>query len=89
MPTYQYRCSECRFEFEEFQSMKEQPLIDCPECRKPGLQRIIGIGAGMIFKGSGFYLTDYKKSGDQTVKTSSPPSDTQKKESPSSTPKSD
>ncbi|MBW7889336.1 MAG: zinc ribbon domain-containing protein [Bacteroidetes bacterium] len=60
MPTYQYKCSLCGYEFEEFQSMKEEALQQCPECQRIGLRRLIGGGAGMIFKGSGFYLTDYK-----------------------------
>jgi putative FmdB family regulatory protein len=60
MPTYDYRCAECGFEFEEFQSMKDDPLVTCPQCGKPGLKRAFGSGVGLIFKGSGFYLTDYK-----------------------------
>jgi len=61
MPTYQYKCNFCEYEFEEFQSMKEEALVRCPECGKDGLKRLIGTGGGMIFKGSGFYLTDYAK----------------------------
>lgn len=61
MPTYEYRCDQCGFEFEEFQSMKDDPLEKCPKCGGK-VQRLIGAGSGMIFKGSGFYLTDYKKS---------------------------
>jgi len=59
MPTYEYRCKYCRFVFDEFQSMTAQPLRRCPECGRNGLQRLIGAGAGIIFKGSGFYATDY------------------------------
>lgn len=60
MPTYDYACDACGHEFEEFQSMSAQPLKKCPECGKNKLRRLIGIGAGVIFKGSGFYETDYR-----------------------------
>ena len=62
MPTYDYRCQECGHTFDVFQRMSEDVLTDCPECGKPGLRRLIGSGAGIIFKGSGFYETDYKRS---------------------------
>lgn len=62
MPTYDYRCKECGHTFEEFQSISAEPLVTCPSCGKPGLKRLLAGGAGMIFKGSGFYLTDYKNS---------------------------
>lgn len=59
MPTYDYRCNECQHEFEEFQSIKDEPLDRCPKCgSKP--QRLIGAGGGLLFKGSGFYITDYR-----------------------------
>jgi putative FmdB family regulatory protein len=61
MPTYDYVCAKCGHEMEVFQSMKEAPLKKCPACKKPALKRRVGGGAGLIFKGSGFYLTDYKK----------------------------
>jgi putative FmdB family regulatory protein len=61
MPTYEYKCKNCGHTFEEFQSMSAASLVECPVCKTPNLQRIIGNGAGMIFKGSGFYETDYKK----------------------------
>ena len=60
MPTYDYRCQACNHEFEEFQSITAKTLRKCPECGKLKLQRLIGIGAGVIFKGSGFYETDYR-----------------------------
>ncbi len=60
MPTYQYACESCRNEFEEFQSITAKPLKTCPKCRKPRLRRLIGTGAGVIFRGSGFYQTDYR-----------------------------
>lgn len=62
MPTYDYRCGACGHEFELFQSMKDGPKRKCPECGKPKLERLIGTGAGIIFKGSGFYETDYRSS---------------------------
>ncbi len=60
MPTYDYRCDACGHELEIFQSMKDSPKRKCPECGKQKLQRVIGTGAGIIFKGSGFYETDYR-----------------------------
>lgn len=60
MPTYDYECTQCHHEFEVFQKISESPLTVCPECG--GLiRRKIGAGAGFIFKGSGFYITDYKR----------------------------
>jgi len=59
MPTYDYKCLKCNHTFEYFQPMSAEPLKECPQC-KGSLKRIIGIGAGPIFKGSGFYQTDYK-----------------------------
>jgi putative FmdB family regulatory protein len=61
MPTYEYRCRNCGFETEELQSFTEEPLKLCPACHTESLSRILGGGAGLIFKGSGFYLTDYRK----------------------------
>jgi len=61
MPTYQYSCKMCGHQLEEFQSMTEDPLVRCPACSTDNLVRSIGSGSGLIFKGSGFYLTDYKK----------------------------
>lgn len=63
MPTYEYACPKCGHQFEQFQSMRDEPLKKCPQCKKTGLKRLVGGGAGLIFKGSGFYITDYKKSG--------------------------
>lgn len=63
MPTYDYVCDDCGHQFEEFQSMLDKSLTDCPKCNKSTLRRLIGAGAGIIFKGSGFYITDYKKGG--------------------------
>lgn len=60
MPTYDYLCAACEHKFEEFQSITAAPLRKCPKCGKNKLKRLIGIGAGIIFKGSGFYETDYR-----------------------------
>jgi len=61
MPTYEYECQVCGAETEIFQSIKEQPKRKCPACGDPrGLRRKIGVGAGIIFRGSGFYQTDYR-----------------------------
>ncbi|NLT49742.1 MAG: zinc ribbon domain-containing protein [Ignavibacteria bacterium] len=60
MPTYDYKCTVCNYQFEEFQKISDNPLTECPKC-KGTLKRLIGAGAGPIFKGTGFYQTDYKK----------------------------
>ena len=67
MPTYQYYCSKCDREFDKYQSMTDKPLTSCPKdlCQRPTwgkgkVKRVIGAGAGLIFKGSGFYITDYR-----------------------------
>ena len=60
MPTYEYECQACGHTFEIFQSMTEGTKRKCPSCKKNKLQRLIGSGAGIIFKGSGFYETDYR-----------------------------
>lgn len=63
MPTYDYVCAACEHHLEVFQSMTAKELKKCPACGKKKLQRLIGAGAGVIFKGSGFYQTDYKNQG--------------------------
>jgi len=60
MPTYEYECSSCSYRFERYQKMTDQPLEICPKCSKE-VKRLISSGAGIIFKGSGFYATDYRK----------------------------
>jgi putative FmdB family regulatory protein len=60
MPTYEYECETCHHHFEEFQNMTDKPIQKCPRCGKK-VKRLISSGAGFIFKGSGFYITDYKK----------------------------
>lgn len=62
MPTYDYECSQCEHKWEEFQSITAKPLRKCPACGKLRAKRVIGAGAGIIFKGSGFYQTDYRSS---------------------------
>ena len=74
MPTYDYICEDCGYEFEQFQSIKAPPLRKCPICKKTSLKRLIGSGSALIFKGSGFYETDYrsesyKKQAEQSEKT--------------------
>jgi putative FmdB family regulatory protein len=60
MPTYDYVCDACQHEFELFQSIKDEPKRKCPECGRQKLRRLIGPGAAIVFKGSGFYKTDYR-----------------------------
>lgn len=60
MPTYDYVCDACDHKFELLQSIKDEPIKKCPECRKLKLRRLFGTGAAIIFKGSGFYQTDYR-----------------------------
>lgn len=60
MPTYDYRCKACGHELELFQSMSERPKRKCPSCGKSSLERLIGAGGGLLFKGSGYYQTDYR-----------------------------
>ena len=60
MPTYEYECPDCEHTFEAFQSISAKPLKVCPECKRRKVRRLIGAGSGLIFKGSGFYETDYR-----------------------------
>lgn len=66
MPTYEYKCTECNYAFELFQRMSDEPLKICPKC-KGIVKRLIGSGAGTIFKGTGFYQTDYKNKSTSTA----------------------
>ncbi|MBL8864933.1 MAG: zinc ribbon domain-containing protein [Gemmataceae bacterium] len=61
MPTYDYQCDACNHAFEEWQSFHDAELTKCPKCKKKKLRRLLGGGAALIFKGSGFYETDYRK----------------------------
>ena len=63
MPTYDYRCNACGHAFEEFQMMSDPVMRKCPECGKLKLERLLGSGAGFVFKGSGYYVTDYHSKG--------------------------
>ena len=60
MPTYDYACDACKHEFEQFESITAQPQKKCPKCKRNKLRRLFGAGGGLIFKGSGFYQTDYR-----------------------------
>lgn len=60
MPTYDYECDACEHKFEHFQGINDPHLKKCPECKKNKLRRLIGSGAAIVFKGSGFYQTDYR-----------------------------
>lgn len=60
MPTYEYRCEACGHTFEEYQSITAEPIKVCPECKKAKVRRLIGTGSALLFKGSGFYQTDYR-----------------------------
>ena len=63
MPTYEYICDACQHEFEQFQSIKAPPVKVCPTCKKKKVRRKISSGAGILFKGGGFYETDYRSAG--------------------------
>ena len=65
MPTYEYACGACGHAFERMQSMTDAPVRTCPECHKRRVKRVIGSGGGLLFKGSGFYITDYRSKGYQ------------------------
>ena len=66
MPTYEYECQQCGHRFEEFQSITAEPRQTCPEAKCPGpVKRLIGMGGGLLFKGTGFYITDYRSDGYQ------------------------
>ncbi len=86
MPTYDYVCDACRHEFEAYESIMSQPQTDCPECKAPKLRRKIGPGAAILFKGSGFYQTDYRsdsyKSAAKAEKSSSESSGSSKSDAP-------
>jgi putative FmdB family regulatory protein len=74
MPTYDYECSACGNQWEVFQSITARPQKKCPACLRPTARRLIGTGAGLIFKGSGFYITDYRSdSYKQAAKSDSEP----------------
>jgi putative FmdB family regulatory protein len=79
MPTYDYICKDCLYEFEEFQKMSDPLLKVCPKCSGT-LERKIGGGAGLLFKGNGFYITDYKKSSSPAISSKEESKETKKPE---------
>jgi len=104
VPTYDYKCDACQHQWEEFQSIKADPIKKCPSCGKSKARRQIGGGAGLIFKGTGFYLTDYRSDaykkaaeadkkassgGDSSAKSDSPAKNDSGKSDSSSAPKSE
>lgn len=80
MPTYEYECSNCGHHFEKFQMMNDERLKSCPRCQEP-LRRLIGAGSGIIFKGAGFYATDYRKTKPSPVSKKASESSSQKSDS--------
>ena len=72
MPTYEYVCEACGHEFERFQKMSDEPHRECPECGRHEVRRRISAGGGVVFKGPGFYATDYRKPSPGAAKTSKP-----------------
>lgn len=86
MPTYDYKCLDCDKVFEHFQSMKDEPLTQCLCEKKGNVSRMISNGGGIIFKGSGFYVNDYKKSTGSSTESSSPAPAPSSTPTPSTTP---
>jgi putative FmdB family regulatory protein len=86
MPTYDYICDACNHEFEAFESIKAEPQTDCPTCQESRLRRKIGGGAAILFKGSGFYQTDYRSESFKKQALAEKPADTSSKPAESSTP---
>jgi putative FmdB family regulatory protein len=85
MPTYDYECSACGHRFDELQSFSDPVLTKCPKCKKNKLQRLFGGGGAILFKGSGFYETDYRRAGEKPEPTEAPKTET-KAETPASPP---
>jgi putative FmdB family regulatory protein len=88
MPTYDYICKSCGYEFEQFQSIAARALRKCPKCGKGSLKRLIGAGSGVIFKGTGFYQTDYRSESYKKAEKSekkTPDKDTSKKKAETKT----
>lgn len=93
MPTYDYKCRGCGHTFDELQSFSDPPLTKCPKCKKNKLDRLFGGGGAIIFKGSGFYETDYRRAGSNGSTDGKPaengaaePKPESKTETPASTP---
>jgi len=87
MPTYEYECTDCSHQFEQFQSMSEKPIRKCPKCKKNSVEKRVSAGAGIIFRGTGFYETDYKRAGEK--KTDEKKTDDSKTSSKTETTKSE
>jgi putative FmdB family regulatory protein len=84
MPTYEYKCTACDFRFEAFQSITEDPVKRCPACGEDKVERLISAGGGLLFKGSGFYITDhrsdsYKREAKKDMDRSKPKTDKKSK----------
>ena len=75
MPTYDYQCQVCNHTFEAFQAMSEDLLKKCPECGKKKLVRLIGTGGAVLFKGAGFYTTDYRSDSYKSAATADKPAE--------------
>src|SRR5688500_11954814 len=75
MPTYDYECDACEHKFEHFQGINDPVLTKCPECKKKKLRRLIGAGGAVVFKGSGFYQTDYRSESYKQKAAADKPSD--------------
>jgi putative FmdB family regulatory protein len=82
MPTYDYRCKKCSHTWEQFQSIKAEPIKKCPECGKNQAERVIGPGAAILFKGSGFYLTDYRSDSYKKAAAADKPASTSSESKP-------
>lgn len=89
MPTYDYECKSCQHTWEAVQSIKAAPLKKCPECGKNQARRVIGPGAGIIFKGSGFYITDYRSDSYKKAASADKPASDSAKSAESSSAKSE
>ena len=76
MPSYDYKCESCEYEFEKFHAISADPVKLCPECGEEKVNRMVSAGVGVIFKGSGFYSTDYRDSSYNSDKKASGPSET-------------
>jgi putative FmdB family regulatory protein len=79
MPTYEYKCNACGHRFDELQSFSDAPLKKCPACKKKKLERLIGTGAAILFKGTGFYQTDYRSESYKSAANADKPAATTEK----------
>ena len=85
MPTYEYRCPKCKTEFEASQKMSARPVAKCPKCGARAVRQMSS-GAGLVFKGSGFYITDYKRAGEKKGKDEGGAAPSEKPSKPESKP---